>query len=60
MNWLHEYAEKAGFKVSNDIISSDEDLTIILETFAGLVAYEVLKQYIAEVYSAMRNGQTLH
>ena len=60
MNWLHDYAEKAGFKVSNDIISSDEDLTIILETFAGLVAHEVLKQYIAEVYSAMRNGQTLH
>ena len=60
MNWLHDYAEKAGFKVSNDIISSDEDLTIILETFAGLVANEVLKQYIAEVYSAMRNGQTLH
>lgn len=60
MNWLHDYAEKAGFKVSNDIITSDDDLTIILETFADMVARETLTQYIAGLYSAMRNGQTLH
>lgn len=61
MYWLYDYAEKAGFKVSNDgVITSDEDLKILLENFADMVANETLKQYLAGVCAAMRNGQTLH
>jgi hypothetical protein len=61
MYWLHDYAAKAGFNVSDDgVISSDNDLKIPLENFADMIAHETLKQYIAGVCGVMRNGQTLH
>lgn len=61
MYWLHDYAKKCGFQVSDGgIITSDKDLKIPLEAFADMVANETLKQYLAGVYSVMRNGQTLH
>lgn len=61
MYWLHDYAKKAGFKVSDDgIITSDEDLKIPLEVFADMIAHETLKQYISGMCAVMRNGDTLH
>lgn len=61
MYWLYDYAEKVGFNVNDDgTITSDEDLKIPLETFADMIANETLKQYLAGVCAAMRNGQTLH
>ncbi len=61
MYWLHDYAMKAGFEVSDDgVITSNKDLKIPLEAFADMIAHETLKQYLAGVCSVMRNGQTLH
>jgi hypothetical protein len=62
-DWLQDMAEESGFIISGDgeiCIDYDDDLEVLLENFANIVANAAIRQYVIKMTEDIRGNETLH
>lgn len=62
-DWLADMAEEAGFTLSGDgeiVMDHDDELEILLENFANIVANTAINQYVLKMTENIVGDATIH